>query len=478
MPINEYSQYSEVNRGHEMSAGLIEFNDDSQDDDENMGDELAGVGQSADSNFDLDPNYDYAAEYEYEEEDEVEGGVNKVKMGFFSDCKWVGPIVDIAAWRSQNYQLLGDEYMDRSLPKIDACMVSRALQISAAIADELISVCDSKQLQCQTQPENLPDKITKEEKVQLLEQMMSEKGIELNTLKMRKHRIARGAYLTRDDAAYPVKFFSTSHMNKEKEKERAKKQKNNPHAKIPNGIEGPEAVLTIVVLRVDSPYPEMFRCKVSHEIEVLSSQRLSSLRDFFPCSLDHTHFGEFSSRINTYNRAPTYKSKFPSGCFFIEGTFFDDLREPEAIRLSDTIVKWSEERDRGWKGLNQCPTSMHLVSFEHLTLQLGKPYLYLHQGTCEHVWMVTSVRLYHPHDMQSYSDYPRVTGVGYFHRRKCLACAQYAASWMLVNDELLPRSPCFLCERCLRELHYDHKGKKIDDFKALHFVDPNKTNLA
>ena len=44
-----------------------------------------------------------------------------------------------------------------------------------------------------------------------------------------------GAYLTRDDAAYPVKFFSTSHMNKEKEKERAKKQKNNPHAKIPNG---------------------------------------------------------------------------------------------------------------------------------------------------------------------------------------------------------------------------------------------------
>ena len=45
-PINEYSQYSEVNRGHEMSAGLIEFNDDSQDDDENMGDELAGVGQT------------------------------------------------------------------------------------------------------------------------------------------------------------------------------------------------------------------------------------------------------------------------------------------------------------------------------------------------------------------------------------------------------------------------------------------------
>ena len=67
-----------------------------------------------------------------------------------------------------------------------------------------------------------------------------------------------------------------------------------------------------------------------------------------------------------------------------QGTFFDDLREPEAIRLSDTIVKWSEERDRGWKGLNQCPTSMHLVSFEHLTLQLGKPYLYLHQGTCLH----------------------------------------------------------------------------------------------
>ena len=41
---------------------------------------------------------------------------------------------------------LGDEYMDRSLPKIDACMVSRALQINAAIAEELIAVCDSKQV--------------------------------------------------------------------------------------------------------------------------------------------------------------------------------------------------------------------------------------------------------------------------------------------------------------------------------------------
>ena len=98
-------------------------------------------------------------------------------------------------------------------------------------------------------------------------------------------------------------------------------------------------------------------------------------------------------------------------------------------------------------------------------------------GNCEHVWMVTSIRLHHPHDLQSVADYPRTIGISYFHKRKCLACTQYAASWMLVEDEYLSRSPAFFCDRCLREFHYDAKGKKLGNFKALHFVDPSHTNL-
>ena len=119
----------------------------------------------------------------------------------------------------------------------------------------------------------------------------------------------------------------------------------------------------------------------SHFLQVLSGQKLSEFRDKFPCSLEKTHYGEFSSRPDGCYRAATHRSKFPSGCLFIEGTFYDDLREPEAIRLSDTIVKWASERDRGWNAFQQCDTPMHLVPFENLKVQLGKPYLFMHQGS-------------------------------------------------------------------------------------------------
>ena len=73
--------------------------------------------------------------------------------------------------------------------------------------------------------------------------------------------------------------------------------------------------------------------------QVLSGQKLSEFRDKFPCSLEKTCYGEFSARPDSHLRAPTYRYKFPSGCFFIEGIFYDDLREPGAVRLSDTIVR-------------------------------------------------------------------------------------------------------------------------------------------
>ncbi len=85
--------------------------------------------------------------------------------------------------------------MDRTLPKIDACMISRALQINAAIADELISVCDPKQLKCPAQPEYVEDKLRKEQKEQELESLMDDQGVGLNTLKMRKMRLSKGELL-------------------------------------------------------------------------------------------------------------------------------------------------------------------------------------------------------------------------------------------------------------------------------------------
>ena len=97
-------------------------------------------------------------------------------------------------------------------------------------------------------------------------------------------------------------------------------------------------------------------------------------------------------------------------CF--SGVFYDDLREPEAIKLSDTIVQWSEERERGWKGFEQSPSSMHLVTFEDLTLQLGKPYLYLHQGNkVASVYSFTTSRLSPANNVGHYQISCRLIGI-------------------------------------------------------------------
>ncbi len=42
-----------------------------------------------------------------QEEYPYEADEPKIKMGFYSEYKWVGPVVEICSWRDQNYQQLG-----------------------------------------------------------------------------------------------------------------------------------------------------------------------------------------------------------------------------------------------------------------------------------------------------------------------------------------------------------------------------------
>ena len=98
-----------------------------------------------------------------------------------------------------------------------------------------------------------------------------------------------------------------------------------------------------------------------------------------------------------------------------------------------------------------------------LTVVRGKPYLFCHQGDCEHLLTIRSVRLAHADDPRRAESYPLRTLDGRRFRRKCSMCDVFEARHVTYGDRLAPCSPCFFCETCHDTLHLDAKGAPLYD---------------
>ncbi|XP_053227870.1 snRNA-activating protein complex subunit 3 isoform X3 [Podarcis raffonei] len=165
-----------------------------------------------------------------------------------------------------------------------------------------------------------------------------------------------------------------------------------------------------------------------------------------------------------------YKSAF----FYFEGVFYDDRRYPECRDLSRTIIEWAESRERGYENLQAA--KMEDFTFNDLNIKIGFPYLYCHQGDCEHIVIITDIRLIHRDDCLDRSLYPLLTKKHWLWTKKCFVCKMYTARWVTNDDSLAPEDPSFFCDVCFRMLHYDAEGKKLGEFLAYPYVDPGIFN--
>ncbi|OCT97820.1 hypothetical protein XELAEV_18010052mg, partial [Xenopus laevis] len=206
---------------------------------------------------------------------------------------------------------------------------------------------------------------------------------------------------------------------------------------------------------------------------VLGSQKLTELKDAINCVSDMQIGGEFS---NNPDLAPENicKDLFKSAFFHFEGVFYSDLRYPECRDISSTTIEWAESRDRGYGKFQSA--KMEDYTFNDLHLKIGYPYLYCHQGDCEHVITVTDIRLIHHEDCLDRTLYPLLIKRHWFWTRKCSVCLMYTARWVTVNDEHAPDDPCFFCDVCFKMLHYDTDGNKLGEFLAHPYVDPGIFN--
>ncbi|XP_062579566.1 snRNA-activating protein complex subunit 3-like [Saccostrea cucullata] len=166
-----------------------------------------------------------------------------------------------------------------------------------------------------------------------------------------------------------------------------------------------------------------------------------------------------------------FQDLYKSGFFYIEGCFYNDFRDSGAIDYSQVIRDWAKDPAREIGAMQTA--SMEDTSFLDLTLRLGQPYVYMHQGDCEHLIVFSDIRILSPQDTQDIREYPLVTHKRLKNQTKCRVCQMHASRWMAYNSEHAPEDPSFFCEQCFRSLHYDQHGNKIGNFQAFRFFDSN-----
>ncbi|CAB1460055.1 unnamed protein product [Pleuronectes platessa] len=242
----------------------------------------------------------------------------------------------------------------------------------------------------------------------------------------------------------------------------------------------PEAVDDIlpegeVILTVNVYYPasyDKFNYVRPHMTLLMTgSHSLAEFRDAICCVSDLQVCGEFS---NTPNIAPDFISKdhYKSAFFYFEGVFYNDMRYPECQDISMTTIEWAKSHN--FPSYSQA--KMEDTRFMDLNVKVGFPYLYCHQGDCEHLVIITDVRLTHKNDCLDKELYPLLTHKHRVATQKCSVCHIFIGRWFTTNDEFAPSHPCLFCDKCFRTLHYNEDGYKLGDFLAYPYVDRGAFN--
>lgn len=197
-----------------------------------------------------------------------------------------------------------------------------------------------------------------------------------------------------------------------------------------------------VILHVSFYHPE--RNLKIHEFQVLASQKLSELKDAFYCLSD-------------------IGSKIKSGYFFIENTFFNDMRATDSKDCSEEIIQWAEENEvyRQTGAYPLYSKKMEETTFYDISLRVGEKYLYCHQGNCKHYIIFNEVRLINDQDNLNYNSYPLKIFQSKVRRKKCTVCEIYSAKWVVYKDKQSPENPTFYCENCHKQFHYSQDGKPL-----------------
>ncbi|XP_068695251.1 snRNA-activating protein complex subunit 3-like [Montipora foliosa] len=343
-------------------------------------------------------------------------------------------LISVREFKRQFIEFLDPEAYERKRREVVLADMAVEMNVPMEIIADLSEVCSPSNLKCPAETENL-------ESLDIFKEQIPD-GVALHSLRLFKERHGQ---LTsrRKEVNYLVKETLPT--------------------KKPQAFE--DIKTNEVVLSIGIYHPRK-QNKVQ-EFLVLGSQSLNELRDKIFCTADHMILGDHSDKPDDLDES-TAKELCKSGFFFIEGVFYNDRRDPLSRDYSKVIMDWAKDSQRRKiPGLGSLTSKqMDNVMFEDLKIKLGYPYLYCHQGNCEHLMIFTDLRLLHADDELNATEYPLQVFKHRGKRLRCRVCDVYTARWVTVNDSLACEDPCFFCATCFKGLHYTPNGEKICDFQA------------
>eukprot|EP00057_Strongylocentrotus_purpuratus_P032666 XP_788428.3 PREDICTED: snRNA-activating protein complex subunit 3 [Strongylocentrotus purpuratus] len=328
--------------------------------------------------------------------------------------------------------------------------VAKELGVDPGIAKELADVCSIDTLHTSVTGVH---SMTRHCHDNIMEGVLPEAGEQLQTL---RSRVTTAAKYGRSG---PPSQKSFSHYSYSKD--------------TPGTITEPVVLLT-VTMTVSNKVPIYSRMvKHDRELMVHANQPLSALKDKLLCPMDLVYLcGECSENPDTADdtRAQDlYKSSF----IFIEDTFYSDMRDPKSRDITGPLRQWIAQGKSVIISGEMKQAKMEETTFNDLSIRLGFPYLYVHQGDCEHNITFTDIRFMDENDCQDLEEFPLLCNQSAFYRNSCIGCKTLTAKWMTQEDSLSPTDPCFFCDVCYYKFHYDTKGNKLGNFKAYRHIDPS-----
>lgn len=216
----------------------------------------------------------------------------------------------------------------------------------------------------------------------------------------------------------------------------------------PDAISYSNAVISLTVYNRISYLPSCLTRSSQHA--VLSTQTLGDLLHVLPCASSNMPMEELDAEgdVSGYNfRDQTGEH---SGCLFcIEDLIYGDGRETAdyAEKLIAHFQKLPEDKR---PQIKTASTSASETTFDALTLRIHQPYWILHQGNCEHFFVIDQIRLAHASDTPS--GYPLTLHLTPMVQDLCRACGKVPAVHSIVGDMRLGESPCLLCAPCWRTM--------------------------
>lgn len=226
----------------------------------------------------------------------------------------------------------------------------------------------------------------------------------------------------------------------------------------------------LVYIRVYNPFihrshscsvEKLLKISVNSVIVMLGSQTLAQLRDKITCISDLSISTDISDSPKRNTTGPSAKEVYKSGFFYIEDTFYNDFRDSSNIDYSEVIRKWAETRNLG----PFRTASMDSVRIDSLSVKFGFPWVYQHQGNCEHLIVFSDVSLINSDDALAVSAYPRIHRLRPKRTRYCMMCGIFSVRWITTDNDRLPHNPCLFCDTCFNSYNYVD-GEKLGNFKA------------